>query len=31
VGHNKWLHDQWENVNAEEAEKIVEDGIRNLG
>lgn len=31
VGKQKWLNDEWEKVNAEEAERVVEDGIKNLG
>jgi hypothetical protein len=31
VGHQKWLYDSWENVNAEDAERVVEDGTKNLG
>jgi hypothetical protein len=30
-GHDKWLNNSWESVNATEAEKVVEDGIKNLG
>ena len=30
-GHEKWLHDPWETVDAEEAEKLVEEGTKNLG
>ena len=31
VGHLKWMKDSWETVNAEECERVVEDGIKNLG
>lgn len=30
VGHQKWMKDSWETVNAEEAERVVEEGIKNL-
>jgi len=31
VGSQHWTKDPLETVNAEEAERVIEDGIKNLG